>query len=300
MRVPVFKRLRKHPRPMHRQTPRQTLHHMLHHMPRQMPRLCSRALTTMALATLLWTGARAAPATAALPAASSPLAVAEVRVGVERLAKLHFELTSSADPQRTRRQLQRERERIFAALQVLQADKALTLAQRSRVASLTSGVGEYAQRIGEPAQPAEIYRDSESLVARLTFLSTALSARDPALGALLDLVTRAAATALRVGKINLARAGGLQLHSLEVDTTQALVEFRSALEAIGAQRLDESTQAELTLAQHQWILLRSALTARGLVQDTARLKDLASTSDFIAESLLALARRASRTNAPLS
>lgn len=226
---------------------------------------------------------------------SSQLAMAELRVGIERLAKLHFEQKTGQDPERARRQLPRERERVQAAVRQLQADAALTASQRNRVGSLADSLGSFVGPGADQEAPADVYRDSEALVARLTFLSTALAARDDvALGSLLDLVARAAATAQRLAKINFARAGGLRSRALEVDTAQALIEFRSALDAIGTQRLDEATRNELTLAQHQWIMLRPSLAEDGSVRDAQRLKHLATTTDRIAESLLAVARRAAR------
>jgi hypothetical protein len=271
---------------------------------RWLPRVASTLAAAGLFAIGSSCGAQAArTATATGPAsaqpASSQLAVAELRVGIERLAKLHFEQKASQEPERARRLLQRERERVQAALRVLQADAALTPTQRSRVGSLADGLGEFAGPGLDAGAAADVYRDSEALVARLTFISTALAARDDAsLGALLDLVTRAAATAQRLGKINFAHAGGLRSRTLEVDTTQALIEFRSALESIGTQRLDEATRNELTLAQHQWIMLRPSLAEDGFVRDAQRLRHLATTTDRIADSLLALARRAARGGAP--
>lgn len=233
--------------------------------------------------------------TAMQPASSSAVAVAELRVGIERLAKLRFQRDLLDETDRVRRQQLRERERVLAAAQVLLADKALPAVHRGRLGRLAENLGDYVEQCLDGAAGPDLYRDSESLVARLTFVSTAIASRDgEGLGTLIDLVTRAAATAQRVGKIDLARSGGLRSPSLDVDSAQALVEFGSALDAIGGQRLDERTRQELTLARHQWILLRPTLISGTALPEPARRRQLASTTDRIAESLLELARRAAR------
>lgn len=245
--------------------------------------------------------ARAATAQAAqaAQAAASLLAAAEVRIGVERLAKLHFERARAADAARADRLRQRERDRVLAALTLLREDKSLPPGTRQRVNSLSDSVSQFAERAAAVAPVgaavAELYGDSEALAARITFISTALSARgDPHLGTLVDLVTRAAATAQRLGKVNFARASGLKGRSFDVDASQSLVEFRSALEAIGTHQLDERTRGELELVQHQWILLRTALDEQGLAREGRHLRDLAGIADHMAEALLALARRSAR------
>lgn len=241
----------------------------------------------------------AAQVTQVAQGAASLLAAAEVRIGVERLAKLHFEGARSADAARAERLRQRERERVLAALALLREDRTLPQGARTRVSSLGDSVGAFVDRAardgGSGLPAAELYGDSEALAARITFVSTALSARgDVHLGTLVDLVTRAAATAQRLGKVNFARASGLKGRSFDVDASQSLIEFRSALDAIDSQQLDERTRGELELAQHQWILLRAVLDEQGLAREGRHLRDLAGIADHMAEALLALARRSVR------
>ena len=79
---------------------------------------------------------------------------------------------------------------------------------------------------------------------------------------------------------------------MRVGATQALGEFSAALQAVGTQSLSAAQQRDLQLVQHQWLLFRAALGNDGLVRDPARLGEVASTTDRMAESLVAMARRA--------
>ena len=100
------------------------------------------------------------------------------------------------------------------------------------------------------------------------------------------------------GKINFATTSGLRGTAVSVDAAQALIEFSSALQSIGAHQLDARTRAELELAQQQWLLLRMGLNAQGSLRDATQARNLATTSDRIAEALLALARRSVKPAAP--
>jgi hypothetical protein len=245
----------------------------------------------------------------AAPAAAAPeppvMAAAELRVGVERLAKLCVEHSARVDPSRTQDELLRERQRVVGALALLRADTSLVGRRRGQLLRLSDGVGAFIERIdtvrtGPAASTGwnEVYRDSEVLAAQMSFVSTALSAdlADGGRATLVDLLTRAAATALRVGKLNFAAAaGGPPNKGLEVDLQQALGEFSAALAAISAQQLpDQRMQDDLELARNQWVLFRAALNDNGRVKDPRRLPQVATTADRIAQSLLAIAQRAMR------
>lgn len=255
------------------------------------------------VAAALATGATPSP-TPPATAAAAVLAAAELRVGIERLAKLCVERAALAGAARTRDEIGRERQRVAGALEALRSDPALSARRRGQVMRVADGVTALVERIdASPAGAAwtEVYRDSEALAAQMSFVSTGLSGEmaDGERATLVDLLTRAAATALRVGKLNFAAAaGGPTSRTIEVDLRQALGEFSAALQAISAQSLpDRRMRDELELARNQWVLFSAALNAGGLVKDRKRLPDVATTADRIAQSLLAMAQKALRTPA---
>lgn len=237
----------------------------------------------------------------ALPLGAQPaepsalLAAAQLRLGVERLAKLLLERAQL--PQRAAVELEKEQLRLAQALRQLRGlpAKALQGLSERRQAQLAQVSAEAAEFIARPpAEAGRLVGDSEALAARLGFLTTALSGIDanPLRAAQIDLLARAGSTVLRVGKLNFA---ALQLgpsNELRVGSSQSLVEFASALEALGAQSLSAQQAEELQLARHQWLLFRAVLGNDGLLKDRQRLTDLATTTDRMAESLAAMARRA--------
>ena len=258
---------------------------------------------------LLCGAAAAAPAAPASPPEAPMMAAAELRVGVERLAKLCVEHSARVDPLRAQDELARERQRVVGALALLRADGTLSGRRRSQLLRLSDGVSAFIERVdtvrtGPTASGGwnEVYRDSEALAAQVSFVSTALSAdlADGGRAALVDLLTRAAATALRVGKLNFAAsAGGPPNKGIEVDLQQSLGEFSAALAAISSQQLpDPRMHDDLELARNQWVLFRAALDDRGRVKDPRRLPQVATTADRIAQSLLAIAQRAMRQATP--
>jgi hypothetical protein len=265
-----------------------------------------RRLAAAAAFTVLAGATAAAPAT---PAEPPVMAAAELRVGVERLAKLCVEHSARVDLLRSQDELARERQRVIGALALLRADNSLSGRRRGQLLRLSEGVSAFIERVetvrtGPAAATGwnEVYRDSEALAAQVSFVSTALSAdlADGGRAALVDLLTRAAATALRVGKLNFAAAaGGPVSQGLAVDLQQSLGEFSAALAAISSQQLpDQRMQDELELARNQWVLFRAALDDKGRVKDPRRLPQVATTADRIAQSLLAMAQRAMRPAAP--
>ncbi|MFN4116804.1 MAG: hypothetical protein ACK4F7_09960, partial [Inhella sp.] len=108
----------------------------------------------------------------------------------------------------------------------------------------------------------------------------------------LDLFLRAAASALRVGKLNFAAIALPDQQGLRVGAAQALIEFSSALQAVGQQQLRPAQAQALQLAQQQWLLFRAALTEQGLAKGRERLPEVATTTERIADSLIAMAQRA--------
>jgi hypothetical protein len=284
-------------------------------------------------ATVAWLGGAARAAPAAATPEPPVMAAAELRVGVERLAKLCVEHSARVDPLRAQDELLRERQRVIGALALLRADTSLAGRRRGQLLRLSDGVSAFIERIdsirtGSAASNGwnEVYRDSEALAAQVSFVSTALSAdlADGGRATLVDLLTRAAATALRVGKLNFAAAAGepvgaarppegahvplggtarsaegaLVSKGIEVDLQQSLGEFSAALAAISAHQLpDQRMQDDLELARNQWVLFRAALNDNGRVKDARRLPHVATTADRIAQSLLAIAQRAMRQGA---
>lgn len=244
--------------------------------------------------------ATTAPARAGEPAL---LAAAELRVGVERLAKLCVERTALIEPTRARDEIGRERVRVMGALATLRGDTGLSARRRGQVLRLSDGVSAFVERVdGVPpglgaSGWTEVYRDSEVLAAQMSFVSTGLSgdSGDDARATLVDLLTRAAATALRVGKLNFAAAVGPASKTIEVDLQQALGEFSAALAAISTRQLsDQRMRDDLELARQQWVLFSATLNSAGRVKDSRHLPHLATTADRIAQSLLAIAQRAMR------
>ncbi|WP_284618506.1 hypothetical protein [Aquabacterium humicola] len=266
-----------------------------------------RAAAAFAIACGLTLGSAFAAPMARAADGAAVLAAAELRVGVERLAKLRLELAASTDPARARDELGKERQRVLGALELLRADPSLSGRRRGQVARLAEGVTAFVERLDGAGPHAghawpEVYRDSEALAAQMSFVSTGLSGEmsDAARAALVDLLTRAAATALRVGKLNFAAAAGPAGASsptaIAVDVKQAMGEFSAALEAISTSSLpDRRMQDDLELARQQWLMFSAALNAGGLVKERRRLNEVATTADRIAQSLLAIAQRAMRT-----
>lgn len=265
-------------------------------------RHCLRALVQLTLAG--WSAAAlCAPALAPAPAGDGLLAVAELRIGVERLVKLRLELAVLGDQGRHRLESRRELSRVRDALGMLRADSSLSVRRRGQIERLNQELEPLLGTLepGAGLAPAEgldaLYRESEALAARISFISTGLSAEraDPRVGALVDLLTRGAAMALRMGKLNFvaSRPGVTPGQAVQVDLLQTLIEFKSALATIdGHPELDERMKDELTLIKHQWLLFSAALSDKGLAKNPARLPDVGTTTDRIAQTLMSVARRA--------
>ena len=233
------------------------------------------------------------------PVASDPLlATGLLAVGVERLAKLRLE--QPLLPERAAAAQRRAQGQLEEALRQLRGLPVGRLAQlparrQSQLASALESVEQFAAIASQPA--TRWVADSEALVARLGFVSTALSglAGNPTQAeqaAQLDLFLRAAASALRVGKLNFAAIALPDQQGLRVGAAQALIEFSAALQAVGQQQLRPAQAQALQLAQQQWLLFRAALTEQGLAKGRERLPEVATTTERIADSLIAMARQA--------
>ncbi len=215
-----------------------------------------------------------------------------MRTGLERLVKLELE-RRVLQQTRAVTQLQKERERTGRALDVLsQPIKALSGRREAQVQRTVMEASELMANLSHPAQA--LLGASEALGVRLGFVTTTLSGigPDPERAVLVDLLARASATALRLGKFNFATTASAGASAdVAVSAQQSLGEFRAALAAVAAQGLDERGRADLQLAQNQWLLLSQALGPTGLAKSPERLAEVATTTDRIAESMLALARR---------
>jgi hypothetical protein len=217
-----------------------------------------------------------------------------VRLGVERVVKLELERRVLALP-RSLTEAAKERQRLARALDALaQPQKALSGRREAQVQRAVGDASELLGQVAAAAAPAALVGQSEALAARLGQVMATLAglASDGERAAQVDLLARAAAFALRLGKLNFAAAaaGGASA-DVAVSAQQTLGEFRAALQAVGAQRLDERAQQDLQLAQNQWLLLSNALGPSGLAKSSERLAEVATTTDRIAESMGALARR---------
>jgi hypothetical protein len=253
----------------------------------------------LGVAALLVTLSLAAPASA--QSGSALLAAAEWRVGVERLAKLQFERMVAGEAERAQTELLRERSRIEAALGVLKNESALSARRRGQILRATDGMTPLLAGIDKQPRSvsdkdlSDYYQTSEALAAQLSFVSTGLSNEfaDADTATMVDMLTRAATMALRVGKLSFAAGRSQQPAATVVsDARQTVVEFRSALEAIGERAQgDAKLKSELDLVRNQWIMFSAALNADGLAKDPQRLPQIATTTDRIAQSLVAIARR---------
>lgn len=239
---------------------------------------------------LLPAGAQVPP-----PSLEPALAAGLLAVGVERLAKLRLE--QPLLPERAAAGQRRALAQLDDALRALRALPAARLAslparRQAQLSAALEAVAAFATLANQA--PARWVADSDALVARLGFVSTALSstATDADQAAQQDLFLRAAASALRVGKLNMAATVLPTQQGLRVGATQALAEFSAALQAVGQQQLRPAQAQALQLAQQQWLLFRAALTEQGLVKGPERLPEVASTTDRIADSLIAMAQRA--------
>ena len=222
------------------------------------------------------------------------LVAAQLRLGVERLVKLELERRALPSLTRALQETERERPRVGAALQSLR--RAWPQLNERRQAQVQRATDEAADLVADLRRPpGTLLGDSEAVAVRLGFVTTTLSglAADPERAALVDLLARAGTTALRVGKLNFAAAveGGRASASVAVAAQQSLIEFESALQSLGRQRLGERGTQSLELAQHQWLLFRAALGPSGLVKAPDRLPEVATTTDRIAESLQRLAQQ---------
>jgi hypothetical protein len=235
----------------------------------------------------------------ALPALSQSEALplftaAQLLIGVERLAKLQLE--RGLLQTRAEQELQKERQRVESAARRLIDNpkwlQGLSARRQSQITAAADAASRFAAAL--PTSTQQLLGDSESLGVRLGFVTTALSgvSAQPQRAALLDLIARAGASALRVGKLNLAAAATRQPAEVRVSAQQALGEFSAALQAVGAQDLSDAQTRELQLIRHQWLLFSASLGSDGLVKDAARLGEIASTTDRMAGSLVEIARRA--------
>lgn len=255
-------------------------------MPAAVPR---RTCLTLLLAAPL--AGRAQP----IGTADLLLQAVAMRTGLERMVKLELE-HRVLKQERALLQLHKERERTARALDALsQPIKALS---GRREAQVQRALQEASELMGQLSQPAPaLLGASEALGVRLGFVTTTLSGLgpDPDRAVLVDLLARSSATALRLAKFNFAVAGlssaGGSTADMAVSAQQSLGEFRAALASVASQRLDERGRADLQLAQNQWLLLSHALGSTGLAKSPERLAEVATTTDRIAESMLALARR---------
>jgi|GEM_PF-3766167 len=256
-------------------------------------------MTALPRRSLLVFAAAMAPV-ASLRAQPSPtppqLAAGRLLIGVERLAKLRLE--QALLPERAALEQRKTRQQLGEALRQLRATPAKQLAALPprRLTQMQATIDEVESFATLAGAASQWFSDSEALVARLGFVATALSgvAADAQAAAQIDLFTRAAGSALRVGKINFAVAASPQATGLRVAAAQALIEFSSALDAVGLQQLGAAQRQDLQLAQQQWLLFRAALTDQGLVKARERLPEVATTTDRIAEALDAMAQRATR------
>lgn len=217
-----------------------------------------------------------------------------LRAGLERLVKLELE-HRVLKQNRALLAADKERQRLNRALEALSAPiKGLGGRREAQVQRAVLDAGELMANLAQPLPG--LLAASEALAARLGFVTTTLSglAADPERATLVDLLARASATALRLGKFNFAAVGagaGAASADVAVSAQQSLGEFRAALAGVAGQRLDERGRAELQLAQNQWLLLSNVLGPMGLAKSPERLTEVANTTDRIAEAMLALARR---------
>lgn len=225
------------------------------------------------------------------------LAAAQLRLGVERLAKLQLE--QALLPQRAAAEMEKERTRLAQALRQLrearEQPRALQGLSSRRQAQLVLVAEEAADFVARPPRAVpQLVSDSEALAARLGFVTTALSGveANAQRGAQIDLFARAGATALRIGKLNFAVLQEPGRQELRVGAAQVMQEFGATLEAVGQQTLSAQQAQALQLARHQGLLFRAGLGDDGLLRSRERLAELASTTDRIAESLALMARRA--------
>lgn len=262
--------------------------------------ICWRRVVTALCLLLL---ATAAPASA--QSGVAVLSAAELRVGVERLAKLQFERQLASEADRAGAELLRERSRIEAVLLALSNDNSLNGRRRGQIRKVGDDAESLLQLASKPVAQVssqdllDCYQSSEALAAQLSFVSTGLSndSTDSAAAATVDMLTRAATMVLRVGKLNFAAAKGNRSAALVVDARQTLTEFKSALDAIGAwAQTDAHVRAELDLVRNQWIMFSAALNADGLAKEAQRLPQVATTTDRIAQSLMTMARRVVQVN----
>lgn len=237
----------------------------------------------------------------ALAQGDAPPLLAAVRLlmGVERLAKLRLQLPllpeqAEAALRRAQAQLQQDLQQLRSASP--RALAALPARRQAQLQSTAEEVSAFAAGLLQPTPPAvqRLVGDSEALVARLGFATTALSGAAGQAGAQVDLFCRAAATALRVAKLNFAALQLPQETGLRVSASQAVQEFGASLQAVGAQSLSEAQRAALRLAEQQWLLFRATLDAQGLIKGRERLAEVASTTERMAQSLAEMAERALR------
>ncbi|MBB5205709.1 hypothetical protein HNQ51_003036 [Inhella inkyongensis] len=226
--------------------------------------------------------------------ADALLAATQLRLGVERLVKLELERRALPRLTRALQESERERPRVGAALQHLR--RPWPQLNERRQAQVLRATDEAADLVADLQRtPGTLLGDSEAVAVRLGFVTTTLSglAPDPERAALVDLLARAGTTALRVGKLNFAAAmeTGRGSASVAVAAQQSVIEFESALQSLGRQRLGERATQNLELAQHQWVLFRAALSPSGLVKSPDRLPEVATTTDRIAEALSRLAQQ---------
>jgi hypothetical protein len=216
------------------------------------------------------------------------LEAARLCVGVERLVKLELERRVLRAPRATQEGL-KERAKVDQALLAFgQPLRLVTTDQAARVQRATSDAAELIGTLHRP-EPM-LLSESEAVAARLGLVTSALSSEvaNKEHGVCVDLMTRAAVAALRVGKLNFAASA---VGGVGVAPHHAILDFRSTLRSVVEQGLAPRLLAELELALNQWLLFEGALDNFGLVKSPTRLQEVATTTDRMAEVLMQLATR---------
>lgn len=233
------------------------------------------------------------------------LAVGQLRLQSQRLAKLYLQSGLEIQSEKARGQLQkalRQMDGVFTQLAPY-ARQARTGASLARTRVLWN---EMQQALAAPYSLAAWQRvvgAGDELMLASGRLSLLIEEQgDGAMGRLLDLSLRQNMLAQRLARLYLMGLAGDQSQGRQVDAEQARREFNTALaELAGARENTVAAREALELARMQWLFFDQALVGggRGAGSDPHSLaRNVATTSERIAEVLEAVSHQYARASVP--
>lgn len=238
------------------------------------------------------------PGTARAAGAGDLVAVGQLRLQSQRLAKLYLQAGLEIQADSARSQMQKAARQLEEALGEL-----APYARQGRSAPIlarTQGLwGELRQALKAPYSLAALERvlgASDDLMLSSGKLALLIEEQgEGSLGRLLDLSQRQNMLAQRLARLYLMGVAGDRSQGRQVDAEQARREFNTALgELAGARENTPAVHNALELARTQWLFFDQALAGGGTGAGSDRqsqARNVATTSERIAEVLAEVSRQ---------